>query len=85
MFWFFILCFELEFLHSYTVVTSESFWDSYVVRLVCVNKDGCRRQYGKHDEFKFWIVLLMGFCVFTLKLGDELFERISPQVPPHPP
>jgi hypothetical protein len=46
-----ILCFKLKFLHSY--ITSESFWGSYVVRLVCVNKDGYRRQYVKHDEFKF--------------------------------
>jgi hypothetical protein len=53
MFWFFILCYELEFLHSYTVVRSESFWDSHVVRLMCVNKDGCRCQHGMHDEFKF--------------------------------
>jgi len=35
--------------------------------------------------FKFWTVLLMGSCVFTLKWGDELFERISPQVPPPVP
>jgi hypothetical protein len=53
-----------------------------ILGFLCVNKDGCRRQYGKHDQFKFWTVLLMGFCVFTLKLSNELFEKISPQVPP---